>query len=318
MTNNIFQAHRPSLGGGLLTSSKNQSLIEEYLGWKQSHSKTAHRAYRLWITRFQNFVNQEPEDFKFNHYVAFAATLVGRHSARGIQYALSIIHAYLRFYFEQGRLRFPLYLVKIPRAAAESHQTVEEVDYRKMVETLRSMNPVPLRDLAMVMLLHDTGMRVGELVSLAVEDLEEDQSAVIRTEKTDRKRRVFWNADTDDILQRYLVERVNRGPIEADALFVSHSNRHGKAITGRSVARMLKGVLRRSGIAKRLSPHSFRHAFIHRLAKLGVPDAIIAQLVGHGSPNAISNYTKLSRPEFKEYAHRQLQYTLNENQLLAA
>ncbi len=318
MTNNIFQAHRPSLDAALLTSSKNNSLIEEYLGWKRSYSKCAYRSYRLWIVKFQNFVNKEPEEIKYTDYVAFASQLVGRHSPRGIQYALSIIHNYLRFFLEQGRLRFPLYLARIPKAAAESHQAVEESDYRKMVETLRCMNPVPLRDLAMIMLLHDTGLRVGELVSLAVEDLEEDQSAVVRTEKTVRQRRVFWNADTEHILQRYLVERVNRGPVEADALFVSQSNRHGKAITGRSVARMLKGVLKHAGIAKKLSPHSFRHAFIHRLAKLGVPDAIIAQLVGHGSPNAIANYTKLSRPEFKDYADRQLQYTLNENQLLAA
>jgi integrase/recombinase XerD len=129
---------------------------------------------------------------------------------------------------------------------------------------------------------------------------------------------VFWNADTEHILQRYLVERVNRGPAEEDALFVSWKRKMVKAITGRTVERMFKRVLKEAGISKRLTPHSFRHAFIHRLAKLGVPDAIIAQLVGHGSPNAIANYTKLSRPEFKEYAHKQLQYTLNENKLMAA
>jgi site-specific recombinase XerD len=318
MPNNIFQAQHPSIGAALLTSSNNKKLIEEYLAWKKSYSKSAFRSYKLWIVKFQNFVNKEPEDIKYTDYVAFASQLVGRHSPRGMQYGLSIIHNYLRFFLEQGRLRFPLYLARIPKAAAESHQPVEESDYRTMVATLRSMNPVPLRDLAIIMLLHDTGLRVGELVSLSVEDLEEDQSAVVRTEKTVRDRRVFWNADTENVLQRYLLERVNRGPSEEAALFVAQSNRHARGITGRSVARMLKAVLKRAGIAKKLSPHSFRHAFIHRLAKLGVPDAIIAQLVGHGSPNAIANYTKLSRPEFKEYAHRQLQYTLDENKLLAA
>ena len=318
MMNNTFQAQRSSLDGALLTSSNNSRLIEEYLGWKKSYSKSAYRSYRLWIVKFQNFVNKEPEDIKYTDYVAFASRLVGLHSPRGIQYGLSIIHNYLRFFLEQGRLRFPLYLARIPKAMAESHQPVEEADYRKVLDSLKGMNPVPLRDLAIIMLLHDTGLRIGELVSLAVEDLEEDQSAVVRTEKTVRDRRVFWNADTDDVLQRYLVERVNRGPVEECALFVSRNSRHARAITGRTIQRMFKRVLKAANVPKKLSPHSFRHAFIHRLAKLGVPDAIIAQLVGHGSPNAIAHYTKLSRPEYKEYAHKQLQYSLNEIELLAA
>src|SRR6266700_6790497 len=150
MTNNILQAHRPSLDAALLTSSKNKSLIEEYLGWKRSYSKCAYRSYRLWIVKFQTFVNKEPEEIRYTDYVAFASQLVGRHSPRGIQYALSIIHNYLRFFLEQGRLRFPLYLARIPKAAAESHQAVAESDYRKMVEPLRCINPVPLRDLAMI------------------------------------------------------------------------------------------------------------------------------------------------------------------------
>ena len=161
MTHNLFQAQRSIIDTALLNSSKNQTLIEEYLSWKKSYSKSAHRSYRLWVVKFQTFVNKMPEDLKYTDYVAFASQLVDNYSPRCIQYALSIVHNYLKFFLHQGRLRFPLYLARIPFAAAESHKPVAEEDYRRMVAALRFMNPMPLRDLTIIMMLHDTGLRVA-------------------------------------------------------------------------------------------------------------------------------------------------------------
>ena len=291
-------------------AQSNHELIEEYLAWKRSYSKTAYRSYRIWITRFQEFVNKPPEMLRHTDYVSFAQNLQGKHAPRGIEYALNVVHNYLRFFAEQGRLRFPLYLARVPRGYAQSHEAVTEEEYRKIIGACHTETMRSLRDLAIVMLLHDTGMRIGELLSLEVEDIEEDCSAVIRTEKTVRDRRVFWNPDTDNVLHRYIVERVNNCKGDTDALFVSKKSPAGiaTALSGRSIERVFQTFLKNAGIDRKLCPHSFRHSFIHRLAKLGVPDAIIAQLVGHSTPNTISNYTKLSRPEFKEYAYKQLAF----------
>jgi integrase/recombinase XerD len=319
MSNDNFQVVlRPSSLGGepLLTSStSNSELIGEYIAWKESYTSTAYRAYRLWATRFQEFVNKPPESVLHTDYIAFARSLQGRYASRCIEFALNIVHNYLRFFAEQGRLRFPLYLARVPRGYSNSHPAITEGEYRRLVESMRTVQPLPLRDLAIVMLLHDTGMRIGELLSLEIEDIQEDCSAVVRTEKTVRRRRVFWNADTDLVLQQYLVERVNHGPSELDALFVVNSPRTKKALSARTVERIVTEGMARIGVRRGLCPHSFRHAFIHRLAKLGVPDAIIAQLVGHGTPHSISHYTALSRPEFKDYAQKQLQFAVEQQDL---
>lgn len=318
--NSTFRVCRPLVDDALLTSSSNESLIQEYLSWKQSYTKAAYSRYKIWVLRFQEFANKPPELLAHTDYVAFAHSLKQNYAPSCIQFALSIVHNYLRFFWEQGRIRFPLYLARVPRASVESHAAITEGEYRKSIELLRSKKAPPLRDLVIVMLLHDTGLRVGELLSLEIEDLEEDCSAVVRTEKTTRNRRVFWNKDTEEVLQRYLIKRVNYGPAKTDSdmLFISDYSTGGKPITSRTVQRMLKEVLRSAGISRKLCPHSFRHAFIHRLAKLGVPDAIIAQLVGHSTPNTIAHYTKLSRPEFKEYAQKQLGVDGIESLALAA
>jgi integrase/recombinase XerD len=307
--NNTFQMCRPFVDDTYLTSSSNSDLVQDYLSWKRSYTKKAHQAYSLWVRRFQEFVNKPPESLRHTDYVAFAASLRGRHAPCGIQFALAIVHNYLRFFAEQGRLRFPLYLAKVPAGVRQSHEAIEESEYKRIVEILRSKKRASLRDVAMIMLLHDTGVRIGELLSLEIEDLEDDYSAVIRTEKTIRQRRIFWNADTDNVLQQYLVERVNQGPVEIDAVFITQYRRTARPIGRRSVERILKEAAQKAGITKKVCLHSFRHSFIHRLAKLSVPDAIIAQLVGHSTPGTIAHYTKLSRPEFKDYAVRQLQFT---------
>lgn len=296
----------------------NEALVEEYLSWKQSYSKSAYRAYRPWVTRFQSFVNKEPEMLVYTDYVEFARSIQRSYAPKCIEFALNVVHNYLRFFAEQGRIHFPLYLARVSRGLVRSHETITETEYRQIIETLRAAKPIVSRDRAMIMLLHDTGMRLGELLSLQIEDVEEDRSAVIRTEKTFRQRRVFWNPDTDAVLQQYLVERVNRSPGDGEALFVSRRSVSSKPLSSRSVERMFKGLLRRAGIDRDLCPHSFRHAFIHRLAKLGVPDAIIAQLVGHSTPVTIAHYTKLSRPEFKDYAQRQLEFALKDAAIASA
>jgi integrase/recombinase XerD len=283
----------------------NESLIKEYLEWKASYAKQASRAYAIWVRRFQEFTNLPPEHLTVSHWTTFAQTLEGRFASKSVQFAMNIIRNYLRFWNEQGRLRsLPLYLARVPTAISCTHNATTEDEYRRLVTELRLKGDEGLRDLTVVMLLHDTGMRVGELTSLEIEDVEEDCSAVIRTEKTVQRRRVFWNQDTDEVLHRYLVQRINNGA-KSDALFVRKSGTPEIPLTTRSVERIVNLACKQANISRHLSPHSFRHAFIHRLAALGVPDAIIAQLVGHSTPFTISHYTKLSRTECEQFARKQ-------------
>jgi site-specific recombinase XerD len=286
-------------------SEDNESLVRQYLEWKSSYAPPAARMYARWVRRFQAATNKAPEAVTLGDWTAFAHSLNGRFAPKSVEFALNIAHNYLRFWHEQGRLRrLPLYLARVPKAISQSHLAISEDEYRQMVVALRNEGERSLRDLAIVMLLHDTGMRVGELAALEIEQIEEDASAVIRTEKTVRRRRVFWNHDTDDVVHELIVQRIN-SRAQSEWLFVARRGNGERPLTTRMMERIIKRVCDLAGIERRLSPHSFRHAYIHRQARLGTPDAIIAQLVGHSTTHTIAHYTKLSRPEFSEYARRQ-------------
>ncbi len=279
----------------------NQTLIREYLEWKASYTTAAAHTYKRWVQRFQEFTNKAPETLAIGDWTAFALSLRGRYAPKCVEFALNVVHNYLRFWHEQGRLHLPLYLVRVQAARACSHNAITEDEYQQLLAVLRAKNN--LRDLALIMLLHDTGMRVGELAQLELEQIEEDASAIIHTEKTIHRRRVFWNQDTDQVLHNHIIERSNNGP-DTPWLFAGRSGCAGH-LTVRSIERIVDEACAQAGIERRLTPHSFRHSYIHRLAALGVPDAIIAQLVGHRTPHTISHYTKLSRPEAEGFARRQ-------------
>lgn len=279
----------------------NLELVEEFIAWKRTHSPWAAERYQIWVNRFQQFVNKAPEELKFQDFVAFSDSIRDEYAPMSVQYAHNIIHNYLRFYMEQGRLGFPLYFVRVPRARAESHYSITPSEYQVILSVLTSQDVISLRNHAIVRLLHDTGMRVGELVSLETDGIGNDLSAVILTEKTVRQRRVFWTSETDEVVQRYLASRKAMNN-ETKALFVGiGGGQAGFRLSCRSVERVIKQLCKRAQVTDRICPHSFRHAFIHRMARKGLPDAIIARMVGHTTPHTVSHYTQLSRPEMEAF-----------------
>ena len=277
-----------------------RELVEEYLQWKGSYSKSAHISYRIWVERFQDFVGKAPEEIELQDVTRFTKAIQQRFAPKNVQYGMNIVHNYLRFWNEQGRLTLPIYFVRIPRATTNSHYALMEAEYLSLLQALARKNPLPLRDLCIVRLLHDTGLRVGELCSLNIDDIKKDMFLVITTEKSFKERRVFWTPETDAILRNYLATR-ERTPVIPEPLFVAVSkNSNGKRLTTRSIQRIVKQVADSAGLPQQICPHSFRHGFIHGLAKKNVPDALIALLVGHTTPHTVAHYTKLSRNEIEE------------------
>lgn len=282
-----------------------QGPVNEYLQWKESYSKSAHKSYRVWVERFHNFVGKAPEALKLEDVAEFSRTVRRQYAPKNVQYGMNIVHNYLRFFHEQGRLSLPLYFVRVPKASANSHHAVTEEEYMKMLDVLNKSVPMSIQNFCIVRMLYDTGMRIGELCSLELTDIGSEKSAVVRTEKTTRRRRIFWGSETDELLRLFLSLR---GELQlrhdTKTLFVGSRGSYTGRITARSIQRMIKTIARRAGIQEKICPHSFRHGFIHRLAKQGVPDAVIALMVGHTTTHTISDYTKLSRTELEETYRR--------------
>lgn len=281
-------------------------LVEDYLAWKRSYTKSAARSYRNWVVRFQAFIQKPPEEIVIGDVSKFLIHVRQQFAEKNVQFGMHVIRNYLRFYNEQQRLRMPLYFVKIPRARTNSHRAVTHDECAKMLDLL-SAQPQSFKVsllACLISLLADTGLRIGELASLDLGDFGPELSAIVKTEKNMSFRRFFWTERTDKLLRKYLQARMNVST-ETGALFISQSGTRSR-LTTRSMQRFIAQVGRMAGV-ENFSPHSFRHFFIQNMAKRGVPDALIALFVGHRTPHTISHYTKMNRADLESVYRREFQ-----------
>ena len=176
----------------------------------------------------------------------------------------------------------------LPRAAS-----VEEIDALLEAPT-RSSSPEAVRDKAMFELLYATGMRVTELVSLNVGDVDLQQGIVRCTGRSagkgPRQRAIPIHATAARSVDNYLA---NARPVlvrdnDESALFLNH---RGERLTRQGFWLILKQWARESGVTTQITPHTLRHSFALHMLKNGVDLRAVQQLLGHAHISTTQIYT---------------------------
>jgi integrase/recombinase XerC len=176
--------------------------------------------------------------------------------------------------------------------------TVDEV-FRLMETPVEKSRPKDgekgLRDSAILELLYSSGIRVGELVGLNLNRLDLDLGIVKVMGKGRKERIVPVGSKAVEALKAYLDKRET---FSGEApLFV---NLKGGRLTARSVGRLVKKYTKRSGIFRRISPHTLRHSFATHLLDAGADIREIQEMLGHASLSTTQRYIHLSPGKLME------------------
>ena len=149
-------------------------------------------------------------------------------------------------------------------------------------------------------------MRVGELTSLDVGDVDLDKGEVMLKLKKKRSNRVlFLDNEAIAVLQRWLAARKNRKSAEDQALFMSKT---GTRITKRSIEKIIEKHAERVGLhnpgagrlEERFTPHCCRHWFVTHLLRAGMSRDFVKELRGDTRGEAIDIYNHIDKKELKE------------------
>ena len=165
------------------------------------------------------------------------------------------------------------------------------------------------RDRAVLEFLYSTGMRVAELVSLNMKQLDFETGMVRVSGKGNKERIVPVGNPALDALQTYFPQRdqltaarVKRGKkAEKEAVFL---NGRGGRLTVRSVERLVQEYAQRVGIPSRVTPHALRHSFATHLLEMGADLRIVQELLGHASLSTTQRYTHLNMDYLAEVYDR--------------
>jgi len=145
-----------------------------------------------------------------------------------------------------------------------------------------------LRDLAGLEILFATGMRVGELVSLRVQDWQEEESSLLVRGKGSRQRLAFLPDERSlKAVQAYLWHRT-KANLSHDALLV---NAAGKGISTQGIAKKITKTAATAGISARVTPHMIRHTVATLLLRNGADMRVVQEVLGHASITTTQRYT---------------------------
>jgi site-specific recombinase XerD len=263
-------------------------------------SESTRRWYRRRLGSFSEFAGPVVlGDVSVPMIRAFRAHLVERdlsdHYIHGCQRALRRFFAWL---IAEGlverNLAKEVPLIRLP------HQAPKALTDDDLLRLLERLPHEDVRDRAIILLLADTGCRVGGLCSLTLDALDLPNRCATVVEKGQRGRRVYFTTHTAETLGLYLSVRPES---DSPALFLSRS---GSPLTTNGVRLMLERVGKRAGVKGRCNAHSFRHAFARSFLRNGGNLAALGRILGHSPGSAVTAkyYAVWDDRELQEYHER--------------
>jgi tyrosine recombinase XerC len=184
----------------------------------------------------------------------------------------------------------PARILSRPRQDKRVPSFLSEGEAAELLDLPRSSEPLDLRDKAILELFYATGIRVSELVGIEAGDIHFGERLVRVRGKGKKERLVPFGSKAREALEDY--RRIRPALAESgdggEAFFLNY---RGGRLTTRSVQRMVRKYIRRTAVARKISPHSLRHSFASHLLGRGADLRVIQELLGHASLSTTQKYT---------------------------
>lgn len=288
--------------------------VDDFLRFCESERQLSGHTIKAYRSDLADFGKWLPSDFALEE--ASTATLkryveemIGRRklSAATVRRRFACLRAFFRRLTELGHVADPFvgWQLKLPRRR-RLPRTLSRTETSSLLSSFRSRVFRKRERVDMVLktaisLMISTGVRVGELCKLRVDDLSPD-CATLRVHGKGSRDRIVYITDIDlrrDLRRLISTQQGAAGAI--DALFV---NRHGATMKPQSIRSKLRRYAAEVGLARRITPHMLRHTAATLLIETGVDIRFVQKLLGHSSIATTEIYTHVSDEALKATLER--------------
>lgn len=279
----------------------------DFLRYQRNTSAATVRAYRSDLGAFRLFLSRSELPRRVDRVdpLAVRAWLSELHR-EGLQRSsvarkVSSLRSFFRYLSREGVIaENPMARIQTPRVRRKLPRHLNVHEAALLVESPDLSSPLGLRDRALLELLYATGLRVSELCSLDLEDVDLQELILRALGKGRVERMVPFGSRAREAIRAYLAERHclrGRSQGDPDALFLNY---RGGRLGVRSVRRILDRCIRSSAVKHKISPHGLRHSFATHLLDAGADLRSIQELLGHASLSTTQRYTHVSTERMRE------------------
>lgn len=247
------------------------------------------------LQRFSAFLEQQ----NITHWTDVDEALVRRFvaqrhrqqlGARSSARELSALRSFFNYLISEQQLGFnPAQHVQAPRAGQSLPRTLDVDQVQQLLE-IDARDSLAIRDRAILELFYSSGLRLSELVSLDLDNLNLPQAQLRVIGKGNKTRQVPIGRKAIEALHDWLKQRSGFNRQDSKAVFLSE---RGNRLSSRSVQQRLRHWAQRQGLASHVHPHMLRHSFASHLLESSGDLRAVQELLGHSDISTTQVYTHL-------------------------
>lgn len=286
------------------TQAKLLQNFQEYLSIEKGLSENSIFSYRYDLNKFKTYLEKQQIDFlevQTKDIMKFLMEEKNRKiSSKTLAREVVAIRQFYKYLRDEKQVDYnPTDKIGTPEVmrAIPDHLTIQEVD--ELFLAIDENNIYELRDKCIFELLYSAGLRISEACNLKMSDVDMDAGMITVEGKGGRERLVPFGEKSLKILKQYL-EKSRPEILKTRTCLYLFVSKKGSYINRKSVWRLLNIYIKRTGINKKVTPHTLRHSFATHLLENHANLREVQELLGHIDISTTQIYTHMANKTLKE------------------
>lgn len=282
--------------------------IDEYLNFlaiEKGLSLNTLEAYSRDLNRYSEFMENRGitniREITSDDVISYLGSLRKNGlTANSVNRGLAAVRGFYKYLLRENVMdENPVANIELAKIWMRLPDTLSKDEMNLLLEQPEAKTLLGIRDRAMLELMYATGIRVSELISLTVNSINWQVGYLVVVGKGSKERIVPVGKSAID----YMTQYVNEGRLKllkgkrTNFFFV---NRSGNGLTRQGFWKIIKKYATKSGLHKKVHPHTFRHSFATHLLEGGADLRSVQVMLGHSDISTTQIYTHVTRERLKE------------------
>ena len=289
------------------TTDTTDPLIARFLDavWmERGLSSNTLAAYRADLVALHRWLSERPQTLakcgRQELMDFIAARVKGGSRPRSTARQLSSFRRFFRWMVREGLVsEDPTAQIAMPKIGRSLPRSLSEAEVEALLNAPAVADALGHRDRTMLEVLYATGLRVSELVSLKLGQINMNQGVVRVLGKGNRERLIPLGEEAVRWMKAFMSGARNDILLDRSTDFL-FPTRRGDRMTRQAFWHIIKRYARKAGVDRDLSPHTLRHAFATHLLNHGADLRVVQMLLGHSDLSTTQIYTHVARERLKE------------------